>query len=347
MPQNVEEAAPDGERLPEWHFHQPVFDAELQKIRAEREKLAAEEVAAKEQQARAEREAHEEEERLMHAATQADSARVAEFSALRDRLAEVKEAADELFQECDRQTEALGDQSNAARERRYAHEVALRTPRLPRRKEAEKVASIMQQIEKLEQSHERSMQEKDCLAFQRRDATKNNIARIYRQLEIQSSQLDSALQNELQIVYDSHLQVQSQILKGMEEQWNGRQQALSAAENDIRGADRKINAGLLVTHSKVLDSGQKAHQQVMELQARDFAIEDMISHKVQSAVANMDEAVAAKQRSDNTQLDSVQRRQGATEALGKVFPRTTQMNLFGVKPGQSRLASKAWAVMGD
>eukprot|EP00930_Biecheleria_cincta_P033526 TRINITY_DN23237_c0_g1_i1.p1 TRINITY_DN23237_c0_g1~~TRINITY_DN23237_c0_g1_i1.p1 ORF type:complete len:341 (-),score=96.87 TRINITY_DN23237_c0_g1_i1:62-1084(-) len=340
MPQNVEEAAPDGERLPEWHFHQPVFDAELQKIRAEREKLAAEEVAAKEQQARAEREAHEEEERLMHAATQADSARVAEFSALRDRLAEVKEAADELFQECDRQTEALGDQSNAARERRYAHEVALR-------KEAEKVASIMQQIEKLEQSHERSMQEKDCLAFQRRDATKNNIARIYRQLEIQSSQLDSALQNELQIVYDSHLQVQSQILKGMEEQWNGRQQALSAAENDIRGADRKINAGLLVTHSKVLDSGQKAHQQVMELQARDFAIEDMISHKVQSAVANMDEAVAAKQRSDNTQLDSVQRRQGATEALGKVFPRTTQMNLFGVKPGQSRLASKAWAVMGD
>lgn len=341
MPKNAEEvAAPDGDRLPEWHFHQPVFDAELQKIRGEREKLAAEELAAKQQQACAEREAHEEEEQLMHAATQADSARVAEFSALRDRLAEVKEAADELFQECDGQTEAFGEQSNAARERRYDHELALR-------KEAGKVASVMQQIEELERRHEQLMQDKDSLAFQRRDASKKNIERINRQAEMQSSQLDSALQSELRIIYDSHAQVQSQILKGMKEQWNGRQQVLSVAEKDIRSVDRTVNAGLVVTHSKVLDTEQKAHQQVMEVQTRDFAIEDTISHRVQSAVAIMDDAVAAKQRSDNTQLDSLQRRQGATDALGKVFPRTTQMNLFGVKPGQSRLASKAWAVMGD
>lgn len=341
MPQHVEDgAAPNGERHEEWHFHQPVFDAELQKIRAEREKLAAEELAAKEQQARAEREAHEEEEQLMHAATQADSARVAEFSALRDRLAEVKEAADELFQECDRQTEALGVQSNAVREKRYDHELALR-------KEAEKVASVMHQIEELEKRHKQLMQDKDNLSFQRRDASKKNIERIWRQEETQSSQLDSALQSELSIIYDSHAEVQSHLLRGMQEQWNGRQQVLSIAEKDIHSVDRTINAGLVVTHSKVLETEQKAHQQVMEVQARDFAIEDTISHKVQSAVAMMDDAVATKQRSDNAQLDSVQRRQGATEALGKVFPRTTQMNLFGVKSGQSRLASKAWAVMGD
>jgi len=341
MPQNVEDgAARDAEKLPEWHFHQPVFDAELQKLRAERETLAAEELAAKEQQARAEREAHGEEEQLMHAATQADSARVAEFSALRDRLAEVKEAADELFQECDRQTDALGEQSNALRERRYDQETALR-------KEAANVASVMQQIEELEQRHKQLMQDKDSLAFQRRDASKKNIERIYRQTEMQSSELDSALQSELSVIYDSHAQVQSHLLKGMQEQWNGRQQVLSVAEKDIRKVDRTVNAGLVITHSKVLDTEQKAHQQVMEVQTRDFAIEDTISYKVQAAVANMDDAVATSQRSDNTQLNSVQRRQGATEVLGSVFPRTTQMNLFGVKPGQSRLASKAWAVMSD
>lgn len=336
-----EDAASDGEQhLPEWHFNQAAFDAELQEIRAEREKLAAEELAAKEQQARAEREAREEEEQLMQGAMQADAARVAEFSALRDRLAEVKDAADELFKGCDRQTEALGEQSNAARETRYEAEMALRT-------EATKVSSIMQQIQDLEQNHARLMQEKDNQSIQKRHATRRNIEQIHKQAERQSSQLESALQRELQIVYDTHFQVQGQLLKGMKDQWQGRQQALSACENDIRSVDRTVNTNLVSTHAKVLESEQKAHQQVMELQAQEFTMEDALSHKVQSAVAAMDEAIAAKHRSDNTQLDAVQRRQGATDALGKIFPRTTQMNLFGVKPGQSQLASKAWAVLGN
>lgn len=341
MRQHVEDAPPDGEQhLPEWHFNQAAVDAELQEIGAEREKLAAEELAAKEQQARAEREAHEEEEQLMQAAMQADAARVAEFSALRDRLAEVKDAADELFEECDRQTEALGEQSNAARERRYDEEIALRT-------EASKVASIMQRVQDLEHNHARLMQEKDSQSSQRRDATRRNIEQIHKQAEMQAFQIDSALQRELRIVHDSHLQVQGHFLKGMKDQWHGRQEALSAAENDIRSVDRTVNTNLVSTHAKVLENEQKAHRQVMELQAQDFATEDALSHKVQSAVAAMDEAVAAKHRSDNTQLDAVQRRQGATDALGKIFPRTTQMNLFGVKPGQSQLASKAWAVLGN
>lgn len=86
---------------PEWHTKRSTVERQLLELRTERESLRKQEQEAQARKAEIERRASEEESALLAAADVADGANVAETSALRERMAMVKDQAEDVLVEAD------------------------------------------------------------------------------------------------------------------------------------------------------------------------------------------------------------------------------------------------------
>ena len=86
---------------PEWHTKRSTVQRQLLELRTERESLRKQEEEAHARKAEIERRASEEENALLAAADVADGSNVAETSALRERMAMVKDQAEDVLVEAD------------------------------------------------------------------------------------------------------------------------------------------------------------------------------------------------------------------------------------------------------
>ena len=86
---------------PEWHTKRSTVERQLLELRTERESLRKQEQEAQARKAEIERRASEGESALLAAADVADGANVAETSALRERMAMVKDQAEDVLVEAD------------------------------------------------------------------------------------------------------------------------------------------------------------------------------------------------------------------------------------------------------
>ena len=86
---------------PEWHTKKSTVERQLLELRSERASLRQQEQEAHARKAEIERRASEEENALLAAADVADGANVAETSALRERMAVVKDQAEDVLVEAD------------------------------------------------------------------------------------------------------------------------------------------------------------------------------------------------------------------------------------------------------
>ena len=86
---------------PEWHTKRSTVEKQLAELRAERDALRKQEQEAIGRKLEIQRRASEEESQLLAAADAADAANVAETSALRERMAMVKDQAEDVLVEAD------------------------------------------------------------------------------------------------------------------------------------------------------------------------------------------------------------------------------------------------------
>mmetsp|Transcript_57791 Transcript_57791/g.102596 ORF Transcript_57791/g.102596 Transcript_57791/m.102596 type:complete len:350 (+) Transcript_57791:36-1085(+) len=324
---------PDGQPK-EWHFGKKL-DAELAKLRAEREQLAAEEKAANDRKRETERKAQQQEDEILKNASEADNFRVAEFASLRERIAQVKDAVEDILEAADREGESIGIESQAVREKRYEVERQMR-------EEAKKVAETLKRIDEVEIREREQLAEKDEMLAKYRAASRYRVKQFQAQVEEKCMALGHKFKEDMNAVHKSVMEANAEIGVNVQEEVSRRLKAIGSAEDEIRDVDLAVNNGLSEVHNEVLRLQETARHQVKEVQVRDFALEDLIVQKVSSAMTSMDAASTAKCQAESLQRDAVQRRQGAAEALGDVFPRSTQFNLFGMKMDQSPHASRAW-----
>lgn len=89
------------EEQPEWYTKKSTVEKQLADLRSQREALRKQEQEAHSRKVEIERRASAEEHDLLSAADAADAANVAETSALRERMAMVKDQAEETLCEAD------------------------------------------------------------------------------------------------------------------------------------------------------------------------------------------------------------------------------------------------------
>jgi len=328
----------DGQKN-EWHFGSSL-DAELASMRAEREQLAKEEKAAKERKQETVRKAQLDEDEILKKASEASNFRVAEFSSLREKLAQVKDAVEDVLEAADREGESIGFESQAIREKRYEAERQLR-------EEAKKVAATLKRINDVQTSEKEQLLEKDDMLAKYRAASRLRVQQLQKEAEERCTQLGRSFMEDMQTIHKSVLEAHAEIGLGVQEEVARRLKAMGSAEDEIRDVDLAVNDGLTSVHEEVLMLQEKAREQVKEVQVRDFAIEELIVQKVSDAMHAFEAASTARSQAESSQRDAKQRRQGAAEALGDVFPKSSQFNLYGMKMEQSPHASRAWHMVGN
>eukprot|EP00933_Yihiella_yeosuensis_P035367 TRINITY_DN2887_c9_g1_i1.p1 TRINITY_DN2887_c9_g1~~TRINITY_DN2887_c9_g1_i1.p1 ORF type:complete len:396 (+),score=104.25 TRINITY_DN2887_c9_g1_i1:82-1188(+) len=327
----------------EWHTNSHVHEQELQRMKAERQELNKIEKKAQQRKLETEENARTEEAEILERANKADAFRVVEFAALRERLAEQKENAITLEEETDAKVEELSDEAKAARAQRLDFERQLR-------EEAKKTEEARRRTEEADDFQTQQLCEKDRIMTQQREEIRKEVANFQREMEAKVLQEESNLLEDLKVLHDAALQAGNAARSDIREQVDLRFEAIKSCNGAIRDVDREVSKGLREYNQKVLELQDDMHLQAAEVRHRDYALENLLSQEVHTAVSNMDAATKARARAEVGARDAARRQEGTAEAFGKIFPRSTQFTLHGL-PGTPRhkpspLASSAWSVIG-
>eukprot|EP00931_Biecheleriopsis_adriatica_P114691 TRINITY_DN90609_c0_g1_i1.p1 TRINITY_DN90609_c0_g1~~TRINITY_DN90609_c0_g1_i1.p1 ORF type:complete len:344 (-),score=96.56 TRINITY_DN90609_c0_g1_i1:302-1333(-) len=305
----------------EWHYS-AAHTSELTNMKQEIARLASEQAAAHSRMKQIEAEAEQEEAEILEKAAKADAFRVAEFSSLRERLAEVKDASDDALLECDAKAEALGEAANKLRDARYETERGMK-------EEAKKVEAIMRRIEEIDVSERELMSQHERLMSERREESRRKLQKLSQETRARAAALEKQSMEDLYRVQEQIREAKAGIHDGLKQEVLRRQQAMKAADDDIHRVDKAVNEGLGKTKSQVQDLYQSTREKVSEVQSRDFAFETELAKKVADSVSNLEAATEARHMAEAAHRESTKQRQGTAESFGGIFPRSTNFNLFG------------------
>ncbi|CAE7227099.1 unnamed protein product [Symbiodinium natans] len=326
----ADEERPPAEEAAEWHFKAPAYEAELAKLRAQREALRQEEIAAINRRDATVAEGNRREQELLDAASAAEGARVAEFAALRERMGEVKDKVQDTLIEAEEKELSLAEGCRSLRAERLEIEKGLR-------EEAAKLRAVTHRIEELEEAERSELQRMAAAHAAVREAARKRSKELQDETEKKAREIRSDLVIQLEKVHAELKQAKQGVYEGVQTEVVRRQQVVSTVDDEIKSIDRVVNDNLEEAKGRARHLEERAHRMIQETQVRDFALEAELCDHVARAVAALDVASTVKAGAAVGHKDAERRRRGTAKALGDVFPRSTNFNLVGMHTAKSRV----------
>ncbi|CAJ1350312.1 unnamed protein product [Effrenium voratum] len=317
--------------MAEWHTPKAVQDAKIARLRSEREALRQQELEELRRRENIEKAAQEREHALLSEASAGEAANVAETSALRERMAEIKDAAEDLLVDADQRELRFAEDCRHLRADRLDVEKGLR-------EEAKKLKEISLQIDEVQACEEAALQQQEQLLSQRRAAARQQRYTLLEETQRCSLEMKQELMKELGAVHEELSKAKAEIQKGIVEEVLLRQQVLRAVGDDIQQIDQDVNRGLEEAKARARDLQERAQHIIKETQVRDFSMEEHLQRRVSTAVAVLDMASSVKALAAAEHRATEQRRCGTGQALGDVFPRSTHFNMVGLRAAKPRLS---------
>ncbi|CAE7363186.1 unnamed protein product [Symbiodinium necroappetens] len=316
----------------EWHFKAPALEAELAKLRAQREALRQEEIAALRRRDETVAEGNRREQELLDGAAAAEGARVAEFAALRERMGEVKDQVEDTLAEAEEKELALAEECRGLRAERIETEKGLR-------EEAAKLRAVTRRTEELEDAEREELRRMAAAHAAVREAARKRSKELQEQTEKKAREMRNDLVVELEKVHAELKKAKEGIYEGVQAEVVRRQQVVLTVDDEIKSIDRVVNENLEEAKDRARHLEDRTHRLILETQARDFALETKLCDHVARAVAALEVASTVKAGAAVEHKDAERRRRGTAKALGDVFPRSTNFNLVGMhtaKPTSKR-----------
>eukprot|EP00439_Symbiodinium_sp_Y106_P062239 s565_g9.t1 len=307
----------------EWHFKAPALEAELAKLRAQREALRQEEIAAIRRRDETTAEGNRREQELLDGAAKAEGARVAEFAALRERMGEVKDQVEDTLAEAEEKELALAEECRGLRAERIETEKGLR-------EEAAKLRAVTRRTEELEDAEREELQRMAAAHAAVREAARKRSKELQDQTEKKAREMRNDLVVELEKVHAELKKAKEGIYEGVQAEVVRRQQVVLTVDDEIKSIDRVVNENLEEAKDRARHLEDRTHRLILETQARDFALETKLCDHVARAVAALEVASTVKAGAAVEHKDAERRRRGTAKALGDVFPRSTNFNLVGM-----------------
>jgi len=326
------------DRAEEWHYDEVSHAAAVQALDDRHRVLREREAAAHERAKSVEREAEAQTEALLEAAKEEDLRLAGSLSRMRGELLEAQEVTEQLKEDCELQVAEAQKAILAEQERRKALEAEL----LMERRQAEEARRRINEIEKNELH---LMREKERRINEKRTATQREIVEVQNVAEEEVRGQERRLQQDLKVLQKQLDEALAQAKVSVEGEVQRRQEALTTADLDISGVDRRIREKLGATHEEILDLHENAVAKAQDAQARDFALEALLREEADAAMAAVGCASDEKKQAAMLERENRQRSQAAVKALGETFPRSTQYQLHFDKKTRSSLATSARSVV--
>ncbi|CAE7771631.1 unnamed protein product [Symbiodinium microadriaticum] len=299
------------------------MEAELAKLRAQREALRQEEIAALRRRDETVAEGNRREQELLDGAAAAEGARVAEFAALRERMGEVKDQVEDTLAEAEEKELALAEECRGLRAERIETEKGLR-------EEAAKLRAVTRRTEELEDAEREELRRMAAAHAAVREAARKRSKELQEQTEKKAREMRNDLVVELEKVHAELKKAKEGIYEGVQAEVVRRQQVVLTVDDEIKSIDRVVNENLEEAKDRARHLEDRTHRLILETQARDFALETKVCDHVARAVAALEVASTVKAGAAVEHKDAERRRRGTAKALGDVFPRSTNFNLVGM-----------------
>lgn len=309
---------------PEWYTKKDVVEKQLARMREERDALKKQELDSREQQKLIEEEASQRETDILQSASAAEAAQVAETSALRERMAQVKDQAEDLMLDADEQELAYAEECRHLRLERLTAEKGLR-------EEAKKLKDLAKQIEEVEVEQLEALKKQDVELQKRRQVLRQRRQQLLEETEAKALEMKSELMKELEAVHEELKKAKVEIHRGVQEEVLLRQQVLKSVDDDIHQIDLAVNQGLQEAKTRARDLQERSQQMIQEVQLRDFALEVELRQRVSTAVTVLDMAKTVKDSVATQHSAHEHRRRHTAKAFGDVFPRSTHFDLVGLQ----------------
>ncbi|CAJ1461967.1 unnamed protein product, partial [Effrenium voratum] len=253
-----------GFAMAEWHTPKAVQvgrqgDAKIARLRSEREALRQQELEELRRRENIEKAAQEREHALLSEASAGEAANVAETSALRERMAEIKDAAEDLLVDADQRELRFAEDCRHLRADRLDVEKGLR-------EEAKKLKEISLQIDEVQACEEAALQQQEQLLSQRRAAARQQRYTLLEETQRCSLEMKQELMKELGAVHEELSKAKAEIQKGIVEEVLLRQQVLRAVGDDIQQIDQDVNRGLEEAKARARDLQERAQHIIKETQ---------------------------------------------------------------------------------
>lgn len=315
---------------PEWHTKRSTVERQLLELRTERESLRKQEQEAQARKAEIERRASEEESALLAAADVADGANVAETSALRERMAMVKDQAEDVLVEADEREHEFAEECRHLRVDRIEAEKGLR-------EETKKLKVFSKNIDEVETEYHEALRRQTAELQTKRQENWKRRQDLVQQTETKALEMKDELMKELQAVHDELRRAKAEIQRNVKDQVLLRQKVLNSVYQDIHNIDLAVNQGLDDAKSRARDLHQRAQEIIQEVQQRDFAMEEQLRRRVSTAITVLDMAKTAKDSASTEHAGNEQRRRHTAKAFGDVFPRSSRFDFSGLSTAKPRL----------
>ena len=319
------------EEQPEWYTKKSTVEKQLADLRSQREALRKQEQEAHSRKVEIERRASAEEHDLLSAADAADAANVAETSALRERMAMVKDQAEETLCEADEREHEFAEECRHLRVDRIEAEKDLRG-------ETKKLKEVFQRIDEAEAEYRGALQQQNEELQKKRQEFRQRRQERIQQTETKAMEMKRELMKELEAVHEELKRAKEEIHCSVKEQVVLRQQVLKSVDQDIHRIDLAVNQGLEAAKTRARDLQQRAQEIIQEVQQRDFAMEEQLRRRVSTAMTVLDMAKTAKDSASTEHVGNEQRRRNTAKAFGDVFPRSNRFDLVGLSTAKPRTA---------
>jgi len=264
--------------------------------------------------------------------TAEDLARAAEISRLREDLVEVRSSSEQARDDCREYVASMEQYVMAERQRRQDLEAELREER----KQSE---FARRKVDEIEETELRQLRDLDATMTKRRSSAQAEIHRVQREAEDTARALDAEMRRELAAVQRELDEVVREAQGGVVVNLVQKRTVREAAEIDVKAVDQQVRNLLGSAHQRTLEMQEDTFCKVHEVQSRDFEQEAGLRQHMDALWAAVGCAEHETTMSAKLEHQSRHRIVETTNALGAIFPRSTDFKLHSEKKIRSALAA--------
>lgn len=320
------------DRAEEWHQDMALHASRVGEQKALGKSHARREARARDLAVEVTRQADTMADIVCEKSTAEDLARAAELSRLREDLVEVRMASEQARDDCREYVASMEQYVMAERQKRQDLEAELREER----KQSE---FARRRVDEIEQAEVCQLRHLDATMTKRRASTQAEIHRMQHEADEEARAIEEEMRGQLAALQRELDEAVREARSGVTSHLQQKRTVRAAAEMDVKAVDQQVRVLLGNAHQRTLEMQEDTFGKVQEIQARDFEQEAGLRQHMDALWAAVGCAEHETTLSAKLEHESKRRILETTDALGAIYPRSTDFKLHSEKKVRSALAA--------